>query len=109
LFYAHDTGPQPGETENTMNSTAHPPIDIHESSLRGARAWFAEKGLSRPREGRVLAGVSAGIARRYDLNRLVARLLVITGMLVLTPLVYLAAWVLMPEDDPAAAHTPSHA
>jgi phage shock protein PspC (stress-responsive transcriptional regulator) len=89
-----------------MTATTHPPIDIHESSLRGARAWFAEKGLSRPREGRVLGGVSAGIARRYDLNRLVARLLVITGMLVLTPLVYVAAWVLMPEDAAAAEPAP---
>jgi phage shock protein PspC (stress-responsive transcriptional regulator) len=82
-----------------MNSTTHPPIDIHESSLRGARAWFAAKGLSRPLEGRVLSGVSAGIARRYDLNRLVARLFVVTGMLVLTPLAYVAAWVLMPADE----------
>jgi phage shock protein PspC (stress-responsive transcriptional regulator) len=99
LSYAHNAGPQPGETENTMNSTTHPPVDIHEGSLRGARAWFAEKGLSRPLEGRVLTGVSAGIARRYDLNRLVARLLVVTGMLVLTPLAYVAAWVLMPSDE----------
>jgi len=103
LFYAHDAGPRPGETENTMNSATHPPIDIHESSLRGARAWFAANGLSRPREGRVLSGVSAGIARRYDLNRLVARLLVITGVLVLTPLVYVAAWVLMPADEERAS------
>jgi phage shock protein PspC (stress-responsive transcriptional regulator) len=92
-----------------MSTATHPPIDIHESSLRGARAWFAAKGLSRPREGRVLSGVSAGMARRYDLNPLVARLFVITGMLVLTPVVYLAAWVLMPADEPAAASAPSHA
>jgi phage shock protein PspC (stress-responsive transcriptional regulator) len=95
----NDTGPRPGETEKTMTNVSNPPIDIHKSSLRGARAWFAAKGLSRPREGRVLSGVSAGIARRYDLNRLVARLLVITGALVLTPLVYVAAWVLMPADE----------
>jgi phage shock protein C len=83
---------------NTTN-TANPTIDIHEGSLRGARAWFAAKGLTRPREGRVLSGVSAGLARRYDLNRLVARLLVITGALVLTPLAYVAAWILMPSED----------
>jgi phage shock protein PspC (stress-responsive transcriptional regulator) len=81
-----------------MSSATHPPVDIHDSSLAGARAWFAAKGLSRPREGRVLAGVSAGYARRYDLNPLVARLLAIAGIVVLTPLVYVAAWVLMPKD-----------
>jgi phage shock protein PspC (stress-responsive transcriptional regulator) len=86
-----------------MSTTPHPQINTHESSLRSARAWFAEKGLSRPREGRVLTGVSAGIARRYDLNPLVARLLVITGILVLTPLVYVAAWILMPKDATIAA------
>jgi phage shock protein PspC (stress-responsive transcriptional regulator) len=92
-----------------MSTAANPPIDIHESSLRGARAWFADKGLSRPREGRVLSGVSAGLARRCDLNRLVARLLVITTMLVLTPLVYVAAWILMPQDEVSAQPAPSTA
>ena len=66
--------------------------------LDKTRAWFAQKGLSRPREGRLLAGVSAGFARRYEINPLVARLLAIAGILVLSPLVYIAAWSLMPQD-----------
>ena len=89
-----------------MAVSTHQPADPQDSSLAGARAWFTQKGLSRPREGRVLAGVSAGIARRYDLNPLVARLLGIVGVLVLTPLAYVAAWILMPNDadaDPAPA------
>jgi PspC domain-containing protein len=57
-----------------MAVATHPQIDVHDNSLAGARAWFAEKGLSRPREGRVLAGVCAGFARRYEVNPLVARL-----------------------------------
>ena len=48
----------------------HPPVTSHDNSLRGARAWFAEKGLSRPRKGRLLAGVFASFARRYDVNPL---------------------------------------
>jgi phage shock protein PspC (stress-responsive transcriptional regulator) len=81
-----------------MAATTHPQIDVHDNSLSGARAWFARKGLSRPREGRVLTGVSASFARRYDVHPLVARLLTITVVLVLTPLVYVAAWILMPTD-----------
>jgi phage shock protein PspC (stress-responsive transcriptional regulator) len=81
-----------------MAVATNPQIDLHDNSLAGARAWFARKGLSRPREGRVLAGVSAGFARRYDINPLVTRLLSILGVLVLSPLVYVAAWVLMPND-----------
>ena len=82
-----------------MSAAAHPQIDLHDNSLAGARGWFARKGLSRPRDGRILAGVSASFARRYDVNPLVARLLVITTILVLTPLVYVGAWILMPKDD----------
>ncbi len=81
-----------------MTVATHPQIDVHDNSLAGARAWFAHKGLSRPRRGRVLAGVFASYARRYDMNPLVARLLGIVTMLVLTPLVYVAAWILMPKD-----------
>lgn len=102
MSYANDAGAT-RRTEKTMSSATAPQVDIHDSSLPGARAWFAEKGLSRPREGRVLAGVAAACARRYDLNLLVARLLVITGILALTPLAYIAAWILMPKDDAPAA------
>ncbi|MEA2321997.1 MAG: phage shock protein [Solirubrobacteraceae bacterium] len=89
-----------------MAVATHPQVDVHDSSLSGARAWFAQKGLSRPRQGRILGGVCASFARRYDINPLVARLLGIVTALVLTPLVYVAAWILMPTDPavaPAAA------
>jgi phage shock protein C len=69
-----------------------------DASLAGARAWFAENGLSRPADGRVLGGVSAAFARRYKLNRLVARLGVLTVSVVFTPFVYVGLWVLMPND-----------
>ncbi|MCW3023337.1 MAG: hypothetical protein JWR30_2659, partial [Conexibacter sp.] len=35
-------------------------------------------------------------------NRLVARLMVIASILLLTPLVYVGAWILMPKDATAA-------
>jgi phage shock protein C len=71
---------------------------ITDASLGGARAWFADNGLTRPADGRVLAGVSAAFARRYRVNRLVARLGVLTVSIVFTPLVYVGLWVLMPSD-----------
>jgi phage shock protein C len=76
--------------------------NVYENSLDGARAWFAENGLTRPREGRLIAGVTAGFARRYGVNLFVARVATIAGVLVLTPLLYLPLWVLMPTDTPAA-------
>jgi phage shock protein C len=85
-----------------MTTAANPHIDLHDNSLSGARAWFARKRLTRPREGRLLAGVSASFARRYDVNPLVARLITIAAVLVLTPLVYVGAWILMPKDGTTA-------
>jgi phage shock protein PspC (stress-responsive transcriptional regulator) len=74
------------------------PADTHDNSLAGARAWFAENGLTRPRKGWRLTGVTAGFARRFGVNVLVARVAVVVGVVVLTPLLYLPLWVLMPKD-----------
>jgi phage shock protein C len=83
-------------TTETYDSTT-------DASLDGARAWFAENGLSRPREGRVLGGVSAAFARRYRINPLVARIAAVAVAIVLTPLVYAGLWVLMPSDKEGTA------
>jgi phage shock protein C len=86
-----------------MTTTTYPQVDLRDNSLAGARDWFERKGLTRPHEGRVLGGVAASFARRYDVNPLVARLLAILTIVVLTPLVYVAAWILMPADNAAPA------
>jgi PspC domain len=52
-----------------MNATATDPASPSDASLGGARRWFAERGLNRPRHNRLLGGVAAGLARRYDVNR----------------------------------------
>jgi phage shock protein PspC (stress-responsive transcriptional regulator) len=69
-----------------------------DASLAGARAWFREQGLARPREHRVIGGVTAAFARRFGMNRLVARILMFIGVVTLTPLVYIGLWVLMPSE-----------
>jgi phage shock protein C len=81
-----------------MNTT-HTETPQYDTSLAGARAWFAENGLSRPREGRLLGGVTAGFARRYKMNLLVARVAAVAGVVILTPLLYVPLWVLMPADE----------
>jgi phage shock protein PspC (stress-responsive transcriptional regulator) len=77
------------------------PVDTRDNSLAGARAWFAQNRLTRPREGWRLTGVTAGFARRFGVNVLVARVAVVVGVIVLTPLLYLPLWVLMPKDAPS--------
>ena len=88
-----------------MAVAAHPQSDAPANSLAGARAWFAQKGLSRPREGRVLGGVVAAYTRRYDLNPLVGRILGVVAIFTLTPIAYVVAWVLMPSDPEVAPAT----
>ena len=71
-----------------------------DSSIAGARAWFAERGLTRPRSGKWIAGVAAGFARRFEWNPLVVRLLVVASFVLpgSQVLAYVALWVLMPRD-----------
>jgi len=72
---------------------------IQNNSLEGARAWFAQKGLSRRREDRVLAGVAGAFARQYGVNPFAMRVFAVAGVLLTTPLTYVALWVLMPRAD----------
>jgi phage shock protein PspC (stress-responsive transcriptional regulator) len=86
-----------------MSSSYHTEADPRESSLAGARAWFAQRGLTRPRDGKWIAGVAAGFARRYDWNPLVVRLLIIATIVLpgSQVLAYVALWILMPRDPEA--------
>jgi phage shock protein C len=70
----------------------------NDNSLEGARAWFAEQGLSRPTDGRAIAGVSAAFGRRFGVNPFVARAITIAAAIGFTPLAYVALWVLMPAE-----------
>jgi phage shock protein C len=79
-------------------TNAHTQAPHYDSSLAGARSWFADQGLTRPRNGRLLGGVTAGFARRYGVNLLVARVAAVAGVIVLTPLLYIPLWVMMPAD-----------
>ena len=90
---------------NPTTPAGHHPDHTYDASLSGARAWFAEQGLTRPRQGRLIAGVTAGFARRFGVNLLVARVAAIVGVIVLPPLLYIPLWVLMPKD----AETPTTA
>jgi phage shock protein C len=82
-----------------MTATAETNNQItNHNSLDGARAWFAEEGLSRPTDGRVIAGVSAAFARRYGVNPFVARVITVAAAIGFTPLAYVALWVLMPSE-----------
>jgi phage shock protein PspC (stress-responsive transcriptional regulator) len=75
--------------------------DIHQS--------FARQGLVRPRDGRVLGGVCAGLGRRFGIAPWPARLLFVLLLLVIPGsqiLIYPILWVLMPSEEQVMAHQP---
>lgn len=56
--------------------------------------------LSRPRDGRVIAGVCAGVARRFGWSPTVVRVVFVLSFLLPGPqaIAYVILWVLMPND-----------
>ena len=55
--------------------------------------------LARPRSGRLIAGVCAGLARRFGVSKTLVRVLFVLSCILPGPqiLLYLALWVIMPE------------
>ena len=56
--------------------------------------------LSRPRHGRVVAGVCAAIGNRFGISPFLVRVIFLVSMLLPGPqiLIYLAGWILIPNE-----------
>jgi phage shock protein PspC (stress-responsive transcriptional regulator) len=69
-------------------------------------------GLSRPRDGRWLGGVFAGLGRRFGIDPGPARLLFVLGLIVLPGsqlIVYPLLWILMPSEKTGTVTAPAAA
>jgi phage shock protein PspC (stress-responsive transcriptional regulator) len=66
-------------------------------------------GLYRPRQGRMIAGVCAGLARRFGLGAGTVRLLAVISCVLPGPqfLVYIALWIMMPDERKYTASHPA--
>ena len=68
------------------------------------------QGLFRPREGRVLGGVIAGLGQRFGIDPWPARLLFLLILLAIPGsqiIIYPILWILMPSQDaPVRTATP---
>jgi phage shock protein PspC (stress-responsive transcriptional regulator) len=72
------------------------------TTMNDVRASLANQGLVRPRQGRVLGGVCAGLGRRFGLTPWIARLLFVLVLMVVPGsqlLIYPVLWILMPDED----------
>ncbi len=56
--------------------------------------------LVRPKQGRVIAGVAAGLADRFGISRGAMRLLFVVSMILPGPqiLIYVILWIAIPEE-----------
>ncbi|MGI3779515.1 MAG: PspC domain-containing protein [Janthinobacterium lividum] len=56
--------------------------------------------LSRPRNGRVIAGVCAAIGNRFGISPFMVRVIFLVSLLLPGPqfLIYLAGWILIPDE-----------
>ena len=61
---------------------------------------MGQRGLVRPRSGRIVAGVLVGLANRFGMRPGVVRLLFLPSMLLPGPqiLAYVALWIVMPSE-----------
>ena len=77
--------------------------------MNDIRQIFAQQGLIRPQEGRVLGGVIAGLGRRFGIAAWPARLLFVLLMMVLPGcpvLIYPILWILMPSEGTVTVQPP---
>ena len=62
---------------------------------------FRRQGLVRPRQGRILGGVCAGLARRFGMGATTMRILFIVTLIVIPGsqiIFYPLLWILMPSE-----------
>jgi phage shock protein C len=66
----------------------------------GVRDEFRKAGLVRPRQGRILAGVCAGLGHRIGLDPWLVRVLAIASLFLPGPqfIAYIVLWILMPSE-----------
>ena len=77
--------------------------------LDGIHGSFRKQGLVRPRDGGIIAGVCAGVGRRFGLSAGVTRILFILSLILIPGsqiLIYPLLWILIPKETNQPYGTP---
>jgi phage shock protein C len=83
-----------------------------EIMMETVHASFRRQGLVRPRDGRVLGGVCAGLGQRFGIDPWPARLLFVLILFVIPGsqiLIYPILWILMPSEVAPTTAAPAPA
>jgi len=73
------------------------------------RQSFANQGLVRPQDERVVGGVCAGLGRRFGIAPWTARILFVLLLMVIPGsqiLIYPLLWILMPSEETVSVQPP---
>lgn len=65
------------------------------------RRRLQHNGLMRPRRGKVIAGVCAGLAKRFGVSATLVRVAFIVSVVLPGPqfLIYVGLWIFMPKES----------
>ena len=91
-------------TTGTTHTTAHATVSDASRGMDVVHAPLARRGLVRRENGKVVAGVCAGLAAKLGVDAWAVRAVLLVSMLLLPGsqiLLYPVAWLLMPTEDQA--------
>jgi len=100
-MYCTNCGTQIGDSDKFCRECACETKVGHEASRQSTSGNSAPRRLYRMTSEKRIAGVCSGLARYFEVDVTLVRLLVVAGTLCsggLGLLAYIAAWIIMPRD-----------
>lgn len=103
-MYCTNCGTQIGDSDKFCRECAFETKVGREASRQSASGYTAPRRLFRVTSEKRIAGVCAGLARYFEVDVILVRLLVVAGALCsggLGLFAYIAAWIIMPRENEA--------
>lgn len=100
-MYCTNCGTQIGDTDKFCRECAYETKAGREANRQAAPGYVPPRRLYRVTSDKRIGGVCSGLARYFEVDVTLVRLLVVAGTLCsggLGLLAYIAAWIIMPRD-----------
>lgn len=101
-MYCTNCGTQTGDSDKFCRECGRETTIGREANRQSASGYDAPRRLYRSTADKRIAGVCSGLARYFEVDVTLVRLLVVAGALCsggLGLLAYIAAWIIMPRDN----------
>jgi phage shock protein C len=103
-MYCTNCGTETGESDKFCRECGHETKLGREANRQSTAGYSAPRRLYRVTSDKRIAGVCSGLARYFEVDVTLVRLLVVAATLCsggLGLLAYIAAWIIMPRENPA--------